>query len=271
MNKTVVLIAGGLGVLVLAVGGYFFLNQNRASIVPETNVTSPSPAPVSDSVGTPGEYKFEIPKKSAHYESNTPAHGEVLAAAPINVVIDFNFDLGKGSEILVYADNVINPRTGTTAPDEVTTGETIIDPNKLSMRRSISPDAADRRYKVDYKACWPDGSCHDGYFQFAIDRSKAASYADWTGKKEVTVNLKDVAFVPQNIRVSAGTKISWVNDDLEAHYVNSDSHPAHSYYPTQNSKALNKGDRFSLTFDTPGIYPYHCSAHTSMTGSIIVE
>lgn len=200
-------------------------------------------------------------KKSAHYESNTPAHGSVLAGVPVNVVIDFNFDLGPGSSISIMTDDM-----------EYGTGETIIDSNKLAMRRDMDPNAPDGLYTVNYNACWPDGSCHDGHFQFTIDRTESGNYTDLRNKTEVTVKLSEIAFKPQNIRISRGTKVIWINEDNVDHYVNTDAHPSHTYYPPQNSKVLKNGDMFSLAFDKTGIYPYHCSAHaTIMTGSIIVE
>lgn len=205
--------------------------------------------------------EFGNPKKSAHYETNTPAHGAILAAAPVNIVIDFNFDLAEPSSISVTRDG-----------KEYGVGETKIARHKLSMRRDFDQNAPDGLYKVSYKACWPDGSCHDGSFEFAIDRSLKNSYQNLKGKKEVTVNLAEISFQSKNILISPGTKITWKNMDEVEHYVNTDSHPAHSYYPMQNSGALKKGDAYAVTFDKPGIYPYHCSAHAaSMTGSIIVE
>src|SRR3990172_3978170 len=213
------------------------------------------------------EQKAESPtvalkvKKSAHYESNTPSHGSVLAAVPVNVVIDFNFDLGPGSQISIKKDEM-----------EYGTGETIIDSNKLAMRRNMDTNAPDGLYTVNYNACWPDGSCHDGHFQFAIDRSLQSNFEDMTGQKEVTIKLSNIMFDPKDIKISKGTKVTWVNDESIEHYVNTDSHPAHTYYLEQNSKALGKGDSYSLTFDTAGIYPYHCSAHAdTMIGSILVE
>jgi plastocyanin len=41
-----------------------------------------------------------------------------------------------------------------------------------------------------------------------------------------------------------------------------------------NSQQLAKGDTFTLTFDRPGLYPYHCSAHmhmNNMTGTLLVK
>lgn len=205
-------------------------------------------------------FNFSIPKKSAHYESNTPAHGAVLAGVPVNVVIDFNFDLAKPSAISAKSSGV-----------EYGEGETIIDPGKLAMRRAIKADAPDGLYVVTYKACWPDGSCHDGNFQFAIDRKIRESFVDMTGRKEVKIDLANYAFVPQNIKVSPGTKVTWTNNDQDGHYINTDSHPAHTYFLAQNSKLLAKGGSFSLVFEKPGVYPYHCSLHTNMTALILVE
>jgi plastocyanin len=203
---------------------------------------------------------FSIPKKTPHWESNTPEHEAILAAVPINVVIDFNFDLGPGSDISIVRDG-----------KEYAVGNTIIDDNKLAMRRAMDAEAPDGIYRVEYKACWPDGSCHEGYFEFGIDRSKVQEYEDLRDSTQVTIMMKDIAFVPQKIHISRGTEIVWINEDSVIHYVNTDGHPAHTYYPEMNSKALNAGDTYSLTLNIPGIYTYHCSAHPNMTGSIIVE
>lgn len=206
-------------------------------------------------------FKFSSPKKSAHYESNTPAHGAVLAATPINVVIDVNFDLAVPSDISIT-------NNGT----EYGMGATLIDNNKLAMRRNVDPTAPDGLYKVSYKACWPDRSCHDGHFEFAIDRSIARGYQDMLGKPEVTIRLSDIQFQPATIKINKGTKVTWVNDETVEHYINTDSHPAHTYYPAQNSRLLKQGDTYSLTFDMPGSYPYHCSAHADlMKGTLVVE
>jgi plastocyanin len=154
---------------------------------------------------------------------------------------------------------------------EYATGDTIIDDNKLAMRHAMDPGSPDGIYKVEYKACWPDGSCHGGYFEFNINRSQAQDYEDLRDSSEVAIVLEGIAFIPEKIQISKGTKITWTNEDSVIHYVNTDGHPAHTYYPEMNSKALNKGDTYSITLNTPGIYTYHCSAHTNMKGSIIVE
>jgi len=240
-----------LAALLAAVLGFLYFRSSQQSIA--------KPAVDNDQTRNI-EYTFQNPKKSAHYESNSPAHGAVLAGIPVNVVIDFNFDLAKPSEIKILKEN-----------QDFGVGETVIDENKLAMRRSIDVNVLNGLYTVSYNACWPDGSCHDGQFQFVIDRSLASEFLDQTNQKEVEIKMSEIMFNPQNIKVSQGTKVNWINDEVVEHYVNTDSHPAHTYYPAQNSQSLAQKESYSVTFDTPGIYPYHCSAHPEMTANILVE
>ena len=177
------------------------------------------------------------------------------------MVVNFNFDLAAPSAIKIEKDG-----------KDYGQGQTLIDENKLTMRRKMDPVSPDGVYTVNYTACWPDKSCHEGNFQFAIDRTKSRSFEDFTGEKEVIVTLSEIRFKPQNIEITKGTKVTWINQDDVDHYINTDSHPAHTYFPEQNSRALSNGDIYSVTFNTSGIYPYHCSAHPeNMAGSILVE
>lgn len=254
MNK--VLIAASF---IAVATGAFWLLRNQ-----DTSTPSPTQIPVQTSNPTlksTQSAEFSTPKKSAHYESNTPEHGSFLAGVPINVVIDFNFDLAKGSDIQI-----------TMGGKEYRMGETAIDPNKLAMRKKMDPAAPDGLYTSFYKACWADGSCHDGSFQFKIDRSSANNFGDMTGKKEAAINLQNFAFSPAKVKVSKGTKVTWINQDDVVHTVNTDTHPAHTYYLNQNSRDLSKGGTYSVTFADPGIYLYHCTPHAdSMHGQILVE
>jgi plastocyanin len=245
-------------VILVIAAGVFLLTRNEEGSESEKIVSrQESPDLATDKI----EYAFGIPKKSAHYESNTPEHGSILAGAPLNIVINFNFDLAAPSSISITKDG-----------KEYGTGELVIDSNKLSMRRSLDSSAPDGKYQVKYNACWPDRSCHDGNFEFAIDRNLGDSYEDMTDKKEVTIKMSEIMFKPKNIRISPNTKITWTNDEEIEHYVNTDSHPAHTYYPEQNSKALKHNESYSIIFTKSGIYPYHCSAHAhDMTANILVQ
>lgn len=257
-----------LAVLVFGIiGGFVFFNYNFGGSKTKSIDSSPSTVAWDQNdkersnQGKPLQFTFENPKKSVHFESNTPLHGAILAGAPINIVIDFNFGLAKPSEIKIFNNS-----------KDYGVGETIIDSNKLTMRRNMSPNAPDGLYKVEYKACWPDGSCHNGYFQFVIDRKLSKEFIDQRNQKEVEIKMSQIMFKPQNINISKGTKITWVNDDSVGHDVSTESHHSHSYYKAQNSKTLKKGQSFSTIFNNIGVYPYHCGAHAEdMTGNILVE
>ena len=253
MNKKIYILA--FIVFIVAVAMYYLITNKKEVTTPIIDQTS------EDVVAPKTQIDFGIPKKSAHYETNTPSHGQTLAGVPINIVIDFNFDLADNSTISI-----------TKGGKEYGIGSIVIDSNKLSMRREIDPFAPDGAYVVNYVACWPDRSCHDGNFKFAIDRSLREGFVDMKGQKEVMLTVKDFSFNPRDIIVSPGTLITWVNEDEAVHYVNTDSHPAHTYYLLQNSLGIKRGDSFSVSFDKAGIYPYHCSAHASvMRGNILVE
>lgn len=252
VNKAVI---GIVVVLLLAGGAFLFLRKGSSQ------GTTPSTVGRKDSSTTTTEEKFSTPKKAAHFESNTPEHASVLAAVPINVIIDFNFDLAKGSNIEIMMNG-----------KDYGVGETIIDEGGLAMRRKMDSNAPDGIYTVSYIACWADGSCHDGQFQFKVDRKTSSEFTDMTGQDEVPINLKNTQFNPTRVKVSRGTKVTWVNQDNVDHTVNTDPHPAHTFFPEQNSRTLANGDTYSVTFDEAGIYPYHCTPHAGiMKGQILVE
>ena len=243
-------------IVVIVVGSVVFFASQSKETSPLVSQTVSTSEPQKEDDST-----FVAPKKSAHYESNTPEHGSTLAGVPVNVVINFNFDLANGSEISITKDG-----------KEYGVEKTVIDEGGLAMRRKMDSASADGLYTVNYKACWADGSCHDGSFQFAVDKKLTQEFVDETNKKEVIIDLKNIALNPKSVKISKGTKVTWVNQDSVEHTVNTDSHPAHTYYLAQNSRTLKKGDKYSVSFTEAGIYPYHCTPHvSSMKGAVLVE
>jgi methionine-rich copper-binding protein CopC len=122
----------------------------------------PTPAPIVETpepVRAEPTYTFANPVKSAHYVSNVPTHGTIVGELPTEIGINFNFDLAAPSEIRVTVDGV-----------DVTTGTTRIESSLLTLTQAIDPSAPDGLYKVSYTACWPDTTCHEGSFEFAVYR-----------------------------------------------------------------------------------------------------
>lgn len=203
--------------------------------------------------------------KASHFIDSTPGHGDVYSTSPINITINFDFDLIETSSI-----NMISAGTNY---DELTVGSVQVTNNSTTLQKELKPSIRDDTYQVTYKACFKNNKCSDGMFFFTIDSGKRAEYKDFRGKKDVTVDMKELKFLPEKILISPGTKVIWKNLDQENHYVNTETHPAHSYFTIQNSSKILTGQEFSASFTKEGQYNYHCSAHfpQHMVGSILVS
>ncbi len=79
-----------------------------------------------------------------------------------------------------------------------------------------------------------------------------------------SVSLSNFSFSPATITVKTGTTVTWTNRDAADHTVTSDTN-------LFNSGGLTRNATFSYTFTSRGSFPYHCSYHPSMLGTIIVE
>ena len=93
----------------------------------------------------------------------------------------------------------------------------------------------------------------------AADGTAMASEADGA-----QIVIKDFMFAPMDVKIKAGSKVTWVNKDDEPHNVVSDS-------GLFRSSALDTDENFSFKFDKPGTYRFVCSIHPRMVGTITVE
>lgn len=81
------------------------------------------------------------------------------------------------------------------------------------------------------------------------------------------VAIRDFSFQATEIRVKAGTSVTWLNCEPAG----TQSHTSTSNQGLWQSPLLAPGDAFTRTFDTPGVFPYHCDPHPFMTGTVTVE
>ena len=81
----------------------------------------------------------------------------------------------------------------------------------------------------------------------------------------VAIKIDNFSFTPQNVTISAGTQVTWTNQDDIPHTVVSEDKT------TFKSHALDTDEKFSFTFTTPGTYTYFCSIHPKMTAHIVVQ
>ncbi|MFI2206575.1 plastocyanin/azurin family copper-binding protein [Streptomyces sp. NPDC020192] len=80
-----------------------------------------------------------------------------------------------------------------------------------------------------------------------------------------TVAIKNFAFSPTTLKVTAGTTVTWTNQDADAHTVTS----AGSGGPL-HSPALAGHATYSYRFTKPGTYAYLCTIHPFMTAKVEV-
>ena len=81
------------------------------------------------------------------------------------------------------------------------------------------------------------------------------------------VSMGDNFFQPVGMTVPAGTTVQWRNDGALPHTVTSDLGAVRTF----DSGILRTGGTYSLTFDAPGSFAYHCDVHPEMTGAVVVE
>src|ERR1700722_13549397 len=79
-----------------------------------------------------------------------------------------------------------------------------------------------------------------------------------------TVDIDNFAFTPRALTVTAGTTVTWKNEDDSPHRIGDKN-------GTFKSAALDTDDTFSHTFTVPGEYAYICTIHPYMAGTIIVK
>jgi plastocyanin len=79
-----------------------------------------------------------------------------------------------------------------------------------------------------------------------------------------TIKIDNFAFAPATLIITAGTTVTWKNEDDSPHRIG-DKNGAFK------SAALDTDETFSHTFASPGEYPYICTIHPYMVGRIIVK
>jgi plastocyanin len=80
-----------------------------------------------------------------------------------------------------------------------------------------------------------------------------------------TVLIVSLAYSPSNLTVAVGDTVTWRNDDSIGHTVTSTGGSE------LNSSLLSRGQTYAHVFNTAGSYPYHCTVHPGMTGSVTVQ
>jgi plastocyanin len=80
---------------------------------------------------------------------------------------------------------------------------------------------------------------------------------------KIVANAGSNSFSPNPVEVKVGETVTWINDDSGRHTITSKD-------GTFDSGVMGKGQSFSHTFDKAGQYPYFCSPHPNMVGTVVV-
>lgn len=96
------------------------------------------------------------------------------------------------------------------------------------------------------------------------DRPVPAPRAAAPKPQAVTVNIRGMAFTPRVVTLRPGDSVTWVNGDDRDHTVTA----ADGAF---NSGNIRPGGSFTFRFPRAGNYPYSCSLHPRMRGTVSVQ
>jgi len=77
------------------------------------------------------------------------------------------------------------------------------------------------------------------------------------------VDIRGNSFLPPQLNIRIGQKVSWNNEDQVAHTVTANG--------LTFGKSVPTGAVFNFAFVKPGNFPYHCEIHPSMQGAVVVS
>jgi plastocyanin len=82
------------------------------------------------------------------------------------------------------------------------------------------------------------------------------------GAKTIEVKIENMKFNPQEIFVSAGDEVVWINNDLVPHTITGKA---------LNSPVISPNQRWAFSAKKKGRFEYACSLHPTMLGSLVVR
>jgi plastocyanin len=82
-------------------------------------------------------------------------------------------------------------------------------------------------------------------------------------ERSVKVEIANFEYNPDPVRVAAGGKVIWLNQDSAPHTATADD-------GSFDTGTIDEGKLKSETFKTPGTFTYHCEIHPQMHGTIEV-
>jgi amicyanin len=136
------------------------------------------------------------------------------------------------------------------------------------MRRIFIPAAAIAALALAGCGSDDNGSSGGGYGSAAPKTTASAPAAAPAGaaKEAVDVKISNFKFEPPSIAVKAGGTVTWTNEDSAQHTATDDKST-----PPFDTGTLDQGDSKKVTFKKAGTYPYICTFHPFMKGTVVVQ
>ena len=85
----------------------------------------------------------------------------------------------------------------------------------------------------------------------------------------VVVNIDKMAYETPEITIKAGESVTWTNLEVMPHNVEFAAGVAGD--EKVRGDMLKKGETWTMQFNEPGTYDYHCTPHPFMRGTVVVE
>jgi plastocyanin len=79
-----------------------------------------------------------------------------------------------------------------------------------------------------------------------------------------TVSIANFAFVPATLNVTAGSSVTWTNNDATTHTVTADDN-------SFNSGNVAPGASFTMKFSAAATVAYHCAIHPMMKATVVAK
>ena len=102
-------------------------------------------------------------------------------------------------------------------------------------------------------------------FENPADTETDTETASDSSPMNYEVDIGGFKFSPQTLTIKVGDSVAWTNSDSASHTATSDAGSE------IDSPTLSNGQSYSHTFTTTGTFAYHCSFHSGMKGTIVVE
>ncbi len=100
-------------------------------------------------------------------------------------------------------------------------------------------------------------------FAAATTAGGAAATAASPAPSALTIHIKDFAFNPTPAKIHVGDRVTFINDDDEAHTATADD-------KSFDSEGLDGGGTWQHVFTKAGTYKYFCELHPYMKATIVV-